>query len=479
MTKNFFVYIATSISLHFKLISRYVFIFGICVGLNLSILSFVAAKDEINWKQTGKILVRAYQDAVEKSFVENKQAFDSRFKWNNKINLKDNIFFNINFEGRSENFLGGVTEENMNFFLREAFVEKRYDNFSFSVGQQKVTWGKLDDVIVLDRITPQDFQWFTLFDKQERKLPTLMLKHNYYAENWRLESVFLPTFSPSKVDFFGSDWAVFGRLKQGIERDSFSDSIKSTIRGITIEDKDRLTDHSLKNSQFATRLSSRFHDVDYSLYYMYIYNSMPTLREKTQIGNAVKKFLYDPTLANLNALTSANPNSEDLTLEKEYPRTNIIGLDWETVLGEYGLRGEMGVFWGLPYLRRDFSYTTKDALSFGIGIDHTTANNFYFNIQFIENYILDYEDLFAQEKSTQQFTGTLTQRYLKGNLIFNFDWAWNASRRDWMLNPEMRYKFRKGFDLALGGFVFEGALDSIFGRYSAKDLIYLEMQYQF
>jgi len=479
MIEYFFFRVRVWIKRYVRKIMRDMVTLALCIGLNLSLLNFAAAKDDINWKQTGKVLIRAYQDIIEKSFIENKQAVDARLKWDNEIQFKDDLFVIMNMEGRAEKFWGGVANDNIDIFAREAFIESRQENYSLSFGRQTVTWGKLDDFVVLDRMTPQDFKWFALFDKQERKLPTLMLKHNYYAENWKLETLFLPGFEPSEVDFFGSDWAVFGQLKEGIERDSYSAVTKSMVRGISIEDKDNLTDQSFKNSQFGVRLGSRIMDVDYALYYMYIYNPIPTLREKTSTGNTVKRFLYDPTLANLNALASVGPSATDLTLEKEYPRTNIIGMDWETVLGAYGLRGELGIFFDLPYLRGDFSYVTKDALSIGIGADHTTENNLYFNVQLVENYIFDYEDLFAQEKNTQQLTGTLKKDYLNGNLVFNFDWAWNISHRDSMFNPEMKYKFENGVDVALGGFIFDGALSTVLGRYSAKDLLYLEIKYQF
>ncbi|VAX35409.1 hypothetical protein MNBD_UNCLBAC01-833 [hydrothermal vent metagenome] len=458
----------------------FLFIIATYALLNSLLLSPVQALIDLGFETSGEILIRAYQDIKDEAPFQDNQAIDSRFYWFNEFNLKDqNLKFVFGLDARGELFRNQVTVSNSDLYLREAYVDFKQDNYNIRIGNQKVTWGKLDDFTVLDRMTPQDFRWFALFEKQERKLPTLAIKHTYYADNWQFEGIFLPFFDPSEINFFGSDWAVFGHLKDEIANGSFSGSAKNNVQRISIIDKDNLTDNNLKNSQVGLKFKSRVGEVDYDFYYMYTYSPLPVLREKTSAGNTVKQFLYDPTAVNLEALVDIGATDTDLTLEREHSRMHVIGADWETVLGDYGVRGEAGMFLNSPYLRENMSYVTKNTFTIGAGIDHTTAKNLYFNFQLVLDYIFDYENLFAQKAFSQQLTGTLTQDFLRDTIALNFDWAWSPSYRDWMLNPEIQYKFKNGLHASLGSYIFEGKSSTILGRYSNKDLLYMELSFSF
>lgn len=450
------------------------------ISFNTVPLPLCAESSPFEWKRAAELFLRVYQDTKDDNSFEDKQMIDSRIKFKNRIHWKrQDIFFHINLEGRGEVFRGDDFDEDFDWFLKEAYIEMRRKNFNFSVGRQIITWGKLDDVAILDRMSPQEYQWFILIDKQKRKLPVFLFKYDYYGENWEVESVFIPTFKPSYLRFFGSDWAIFDHSKRSIAQGNFSAATKDVVNRIKIQERDELTGHTFDNAQFGIRFRSRLGEVDYALYYMYINNSLPTLREKTATGNILKKFLYIPTAENLSALVGTSPTDEDLTLLREHPKSNVFGVDWETILGEVGLRGEIGYLSGLPYLRDNFSYVRKDTVSFGVGLDHTTANNFYVNLQFIEDYIIQYEPLFVQEENTHRLTGTFKKDFLRGDLFLNLDWMVNVSNRDWMLNPQIRYTIADGFDVSIGGFIFGGDLTTVLGRFSSKDVVYLGLKYSF
>lgn len=440
-----------------------------------------ASKLGLDWQKKGKAVIRVYQDTVEDNQYEDKEAVDARFRWENRIEIKDwDTFLEINPELRYDLIVRDDTDNDVDLFLKEAYAQVRKKNYSFSVGRQTVTWGKLDDIIILDTLTPQDYSKFILFDKQTRKLPTFMFKYDYSADNYRIEGVYLPIFKPSLVKFFGSDWAVFDHLKRAVaEGGEYNQVTKNTVASINIEENESLNDKTFENGQFGMRLRSKLKDIDYGLYYMYIYQRLPVLKEKTAGGNVVKKFLYEPTATHLAELVGAGLSGDDFLLIEEHPRNHVIGLDYETVVGDYGVRGEVGMFFNQGYLKRDFTYVEKNTLSLGYGLDHTTANNFYYNIQLIQNIIFDYEDLFAQEEVDHRINTTLSRGFLRGKLPIALDSSFSFSYHDWMLNPQVTYKFNNGLDVSLGGFIFEGNPTFVFGRYSTKDLIYVDLTYQF
>ncbi|OQX87223.1 MAG: hypothetical protein B6D55_04080 [Candidatus Omnitrophica bacterium 4484_70.2] len=436
--------------------------------------------NNVNWEREGEFLLRMYQDTVEDNSYESRNAYDTYFRWKNKILLKSwDGLLKFNLEAHSQGFGGDGSKEDVCFLLKEAFLKLELGNFGFTLGKDVVNWGKLDDVVILDRISPQDYKWFILFDKQERKEPTFMFKINYHPQDYQIEAVYLPLFKPSTVRFFGSNWALFGHIKKVIEEGNYPRSYKEVVRNIRIEDEEEVLHNSFENGEVGVRLQARWRDFDYTVCYMYLHNRIPVLRELTLKGNTLKEFLYFPTIENLSELVNLSPTNSDLTLKKGHSRLHIGGLSWETVIGEYGVRGELALFKSMPYLGKDFSYLRKDTISFGIGVDHMTPNNFYGNLQFIEELILNYEELFSQEEYSHQITLTLKKDFLGGDLVVNLDSSLRLSYGDWMVNPSLAYKFNAGPKITLGGFIFEGGLSTLFGRFSNNDLVYIEINYKF
>jgi hypothetical protein len=439
-------------------------------------------KGNLTWQRQGYFLSRFYQDTHEDAAAETQQDIETRLRLENKIELKNwDALIQVNAETTFEAMIhqDEQTEKDADFLLKEAYLQLGKPKYSFSLGRQVVTWGKLDNVIVLDRFSPQDYKRFILYDKQERKLPMLMAKFDYFGDKFDLECVFAPFFKHSAVWIFDSDWAVYDQLKKTILEGPYPAAAKDVIRRIRTEEREKLVDQTLDNMQCGLRWRARLNGTDLAFYYMYVSHSLPGLREETANGNTLKRFLSYPNNVNLAQLLALAPTDDDLTLIEEHPRTQVWGIDAETVIADFGLRGEFSAALGQPYLRSDFSYVRKDTLALGIGLDHTTAYNLYYNIQLIENIILDYEPLFPDEEYAHQITATLTKEFLRGKLILGLKHAYNISYGDWMLNPKLTYKLKGGLETSLAGFIFNGKPTTMFGKYSKKDLLYLQLKYNF
>jgi len=442
--------------------------------------AFATNKLPFDWQREVKIITRAYQDIKSENRFEQEQTFEGRFILENKITFPDqNILINLDLQTRYDAFLGDHSEKDVATTLRDAFVELTAGDHVFSAGKETITWGKLDDDSILDIINPEDYKILFLIDKQERKIPELMFRYDYNFNSSQIEAIVMPVFQASKFRFFGNDWALFDHLIEVTQDSSAPPLAKTFVNAIRVEDNDQLSDNSFENVQFGLRFRSRVQDIDYDVYYMNIYNRLPTLREKTPTGNIVKQFLYDPTANNLENLVAAAPSAEDLTLVSEHPRIHTIGFDMETIVGQCGVRGEAAIFLDKPYLRRDFSYVTKDTFSFGFAVDHMTANNLYLKVGGREDVIFSYEDLFAQERYTHTIISRISKEFSRGKLIFSVDGAYNFSLGDSMVNPKITYKFNNGLDISVGTFVMEGDPATTYGRYADKDLVYLEAIFKF
>jgi len=428
---------------------------------------FSSSAQAIMWEKKAEFFSRAYQEAEEDNAYEDAQAYDSRLRMENKVGFAEDLVMILNADVRYENFQWGRTDDDFDIVLREAFLGVRKENYSFSVGRQIVTWGKLDNVVIVDQVSPQSYRWFVLYDKEERKEPELMVKYNYYADTFELEAIYLPFFEPSQVSYFGPGWSTFGRLQQAVaDSTAYTASQKNTVSQIRIEETEDLSNKRIKDSEGGIRLRTKMSDVDVSFYYFNFHNRMPTLQEATANGNVVKAFLFVPTDAMLATLDALNPTAEDSTLYKKHDRLNMVGFDFETVVKQCGVRGEVGLFFDMPYLQSDFAYTRKNTAMAGIGIDYTASNNAYMNLQFVETIIMDYEPLFSQEQYSHEITLELTKHFFRGKVLCSIEGDYRISYSDWMLNPEIRYIFNNGFEAA-------------FGRFAERDIVYLECKLPF
>ncbi len=452
----------------------------LCLGAAAFVPSASADEPAWRWNPSGEFRLYVFQDAIDNHRAEDHQALDARLIWKNKFTDRDDRFFGtLNLDLRSETFFARDTDDEWTFALEEAYLGMRAKHFTVSVGRRIVTWGKMDEWTILDQINPQDLTWFVLPEKQERKIPVSMLHSTYFGEGWQVEGIYIPVFRPADLDYLGSDWAVFGRLKELVADGPYAASAKAAVDSIGIEEQDGLTDRTLRHGEFAVRFRGRVRDIDFDVYVMDIRSRLPALRETTSGGNTVKRFLYLPTAGNLEALTAAGLTAEDYRLQEAHPRMQVVGADWETVWAGLGLRGEVGAFFHSPFLRSDFSYVEKDLISMGLGVDHTTAGEWYWDVQLIEDLVWNYDALFIQEESTLTVTGKVSHAFRRGRIPVQLRGARNTANGDWMINPEVGYAVDRGPDFRLGAYIFGGDPSTVFGRYNTKDVIYLRMRYPF
>jgi hypothetical protein len=460
--------------------------------LNLSAAPHAAAMEDlfpaadsilkVDWNKEGEAYSRISFDTESDGIYEDTGGYDAWVKVENTVRFeeKEDLFLKFDVEGRVVNYWGGQSDAIEEIQFQEAYAQIDQPRYRLAAGRQTVTWGKLDDAVILDRINAQDMRQFFLYEKNERKIPSLMLEADYFADNWQLEAVYMPFLEANEMDFFQSDFSAFGHIKRIIARGaSYSAAAKNLVDQITIQDDDSVTDRGWDTGQAALRLRSRIKEVDYGVYFLSVLDAQPTLKEKTSKGNTVKRFLYTQTADSLTRLVSESPSGQDLVLTESHPRVNIVGADFETVLGTWGVRGEIAAFFDKPFLKEDFGYTEKNLLSLGIGLDHTTAQNIYLNLQFVEDIVLDDENLYAQKRDTHAVIGSLSKPFQRGKITANLDFAYNLSWKDWMVNPELTYDFSNGLNAGVGLFVFGGEPVTRFGRYNDKDLAYISLQYAF
>lgn len=374
---------------------------------------------------------------------------------------------------------GGVRYRGAHCTLGQAYVHWDIGSVSLRAGKQVFTWGKLDNLTILDRLNPQDYRYFILDNRQDRKLPVYALAVTWHGSDWNIEAVYEPVFRPSRLRYFGSDWALFGHLKTAVAEAGYDTSVASRVSGLDILPQDTINEDSTRCAQGALRITGRVAGIDAGLYYMSMYNSIAALRERAPAGVITKEFLYVPNGTNLNALMQSSLAEEQLRIEAQYQRSAIAGIDAETVMGAWGVRAEAAWLARQPFVRRDFSYISKDMISTGLGVDRMFDNGLYCNVQGLYDYVVSYQDMFAQERSSTQMFARVRKEYAQGRIVYTLEGSYNFARGDWMSNPYISYELAPAMHIGAGAFIFDGKPETLFGRFNAQDTAYVEWSYVF
>jgi len=153
-----------------------------------------------------------------------------------------------------------------------------------------------------------------------------------------------------------------------------------------------------------------------------------------------------------------------------------------TMLNLFGavIRGETACYFDKRFSAEDFSVNgikEKDYLHYLVGYDH---NWFGVNVsfQFIQEYILDYEDDLKNDEFTSTSTFLASKTFLNETMELSLFSYFGINNEDALLHPKLSYDLSDGFNVLLGADVFIGK-DGNFGQYDENDMVYMKVRYDF
>ncbi len=438
-------------------------------------------KNKLTFSLFGTLRTTAFLDYEKDSTREDRIASNSYVNLGAKGRFGKNFYYNIQGQMPYHLAWGEKTNRELEAYLDEAYIGLKVKGFDFRIGNQIFTWGKLDEIVILDILNPQDLRYYLTFEKQDRKIPVPSLNLKYYfdlAEGGVAELVWIPKFKPNKVKYFNSNWAPFDSIREAIrENVIYNAYTKEVVDNIDIIEKSYKW-YRFDHSDAGLKVGLTLKNWDFDLYYLYKRDPEYILKEKDFYGLMAKSFIYQPTLQNLLRLVGSLPPTGSLTLRAEHPRMHILGLDAEGTIFTLGWRYEGGLFFDKHLLKNDFTITKKPLAIHGFGIDNQRTD-LYLNIQFLHKFIMDYEPLYAQEKNSTQLSNQISWTSPYGKIKIGMDSIYNIVYDDYYLNPYLTYNNQKGLSLTGGCFVFKGDATTQFGTFDNSDYVYLDAKYEF
>jgi hypothetical protein len=349
----------------------------------------------------------------------------------------------IEFRGHDFDLLNKGDEEPSAELIEGLFI-LQFENSDLSVGKQIITWGRADGINPTDNLSSKDFT-IILPEESDRKSGVTGLKYDYYLTNEFTATIFYsPFFKPNELPF------------------AFPPFIHAYENSPT---------HKIENSQVGVRLN-KIGNSDWSISYYNGFDLAPEIR-----------------------LNSSGNGITSISIENH--RMQVFGADFAKNFGRYGLRGEAAYI-----LTEDMAGNRPDInnpnIFYVIGADRTFIETLNINLQLIGRHIFQFSDyrdiknpierslygnnaIFSNELDEDQYSMScrIDYKLLNETLDLEIFGVYNLIRNDYLLRPFIRYAIIDSLKGTIGGELYEGKEDTLYGMFEDNNTYFVELKYSF
>lgn len=186
----------------------------------------------------------------------------------------------------------------------DLYVEFRRETFDVRAGTSRIVWGRLDEFQPTDVVNPVDLSRFVLEGRSEARLPVALVRGRVFLpRSTTLEGIVAPIFRAGRFDQLEEETSPFRLAPPGV-----------------VEQREPGT--SWSNIQGGARFTSTIARLDWGVSAWRGFEHFPT---------------YVPAPPDVGGPIS-------LGYVAVFPRFTMVGVDFETVRGPWGLRGELAWF---------------------------------------------------------------------------------------------------------------------------------------
>lgn len=367
----------------------------------------------------------------------------------NTLNLNfDMMGDRVAFKANPMIYLYGI--DSLDFRLREIYLDLYFDDFDIRIGKQQIVWGKADGVFITDIVAPLNLNEFLLPDFDEIRIGVYATKVDYYFGSSTIEFIWKPIFAGNELPGSGSIWYKPPEFPAPPTFDYSKEKIKPT----------------LENSEVYLKYSLSSSAIDFDLMGAYTWDATPNMYIE-------KEFQMD---------SMGNPVLSGLLITPEHHRLYVAGGSFTSTLKSFVVRGEAAYYNGKYFQTGDpmaaGALTQKNYLHYVVGLDYGIGN-LKLSAQFIQKYILDYNDFIEEEEFGNTMTFLARYDAMRETLHLELFSYVGLNYGDALIRPKVTYDFSDSFNILLGANIFVGDERGMFGRYADNSMIYTKIKYNF
>lgn len=334
--------------------------------------------------------------------------------------------------------------------LKQAYIDFYSDWFTVRFGRQLMTWGKADEMNPTDILNPQDMS-IILEEKIIRKIGLFAVKTNWFFCDMELETIWKPEFESMRIPEPGSRWGFF------------------SIPGVTEIPAPDYPDDDLDKTEWGLKLSRTVSQFDLAVTWFDGWDNIFT-----------PEFTRDPQ------------TQQDELTRLSFHRTKMFGGAFAGSISTVGIWGE-----GAYFLTEDHAGVKRNIknpyFQYVIGSDYTFFDGLRINIQYLQEVATKIDD--SEERGLeddmisrlglaiplrQALTGRVELRFGSGAAhaveIFGI---YDLDNDGYLMGPKLTLSPEDAVNIEIGASIFNGSGNSLFGRFTYNDCMYVRCTYSF
>jgi hypothetical protein len=322
---------------------------------------------------------------------------------------------------------------------QELYVEFVSDRADLRVGYSRIVWGRLDELQPTDVVNPLDLAKFFFEGRAEARLPVAMARARIFLPaSTTLEAVVVPIFRRGRFDQLDEPTSPFNLL-------TGPGPGTRTVRG-----QGPRTNWS--NLQGGARLQTTSGRVDWSLS---VYRGFETF--------GVFRQTSDPT-----------------TVEEQFPRFTMVGGDFETVRGEWGIRGEVAAF-----VDDSFQATVRPSVLIGrsveggLGADRRAGDFRVSGNVLLRRRFVDDGRAAGIDEHDVNLIASIDRSFSRETRVLQVFGVYDPTEATSFLRGIFTMKLTDRLSVEASGGVFSGSGPDTLGRFTDRDFAYVKIKRHF
>lgn len=360
--------------------------------------------------------------------------------------------------------------------LRELYIDAQFKNFDLRIGKQIVRWGVVPGARVTDEINPFDFGEFILREVEDRFIPLMMARADFFPGDARFELIWITEAAPHKPAPAGSEFEQFQILDGFIPPDSFLDS------SLNFDFK------AIENTEIAARLVHNWGGWEIGFTAFYTWDDFPASFRRIE-GDAAGGFSNAPEVIftpRMNRITTIGT-----TLSKSFGRI-VLNAEFAYTFGKlFGTLLDIKVAAAsnlTANVDNDISPVLgeleRDFLKYAAGLDFALFGA-EMSMQFLQQYIPNWNSVILQDKIDTVLSHFMRKTFMHERLVGRMLTLYFLSEEDILLRPALETRLTDKVKTVVGADIFigdrgeeVGQFDFI-GFFKDSNRIFLEIVYSF
>ncbi len=333
--------------------------------------------------------------------------------------------------------------------VSEFYFDLKLGRTDLRAGMQEMRWGRADGYNPTDNLIPYDY--LDTFSNDRLAVPAL--KADTYIGQARIEAAWIPFYTPTRLPLLGQRW--FPALPSTAQLPVAGNAPPAVADLTYLDAGGPLPARTIGNSQWGLRYNQLVPHAELSVSYFDGFDDIPYFRP----GAIPIAPLPRPRL--------------QVSLNREYYRVHVIGADFASGLGPYGIRGELAYF-------DQTDPANRDHLLFVAGVDRTWGDWFVI-VQYAGQNVqapLPSSALFPDLGLGSSLLWRV-ERSIGPSRTFEVKGALRFSDGDLFIQPLYSLALSNAWRLKIGATFFAGPRDAYLGQFRDNAGINLQLRYSF